>query len=232
MERGPRVTQAAPPRWLTPVLVVIGATVLVASRVAARQGSLWEWDEAVFLLALDHFAPQNQVPHPPFYPGYVALGRLARALLGNGILALTWLSVAASCLAVLFQGLVAHEVLGSRRTAIAGAALFAVFPAGWLPGWPRSGSRCGAASVPTCSSLPHSRSQRQSRSDRRQRCPRPPAWSSPPGMLRLGGASGSPWRPPGPCSSSTPLRWWLSAAFVRSGSGRATRPVSCWRPTR
>jgi hypothetical protein len=132
MERGPRVTQPAPSRWLTPALVVIGATVLVASRVAARQGSLWEWDDVVFLLALDQFAPQNQVPHPPFYPGYVALGRLARALLGDGILALTWLSVAASCLAVLFQGLVAHEVLGSRRTAIAGAALFAFFPAVWL----------------------------------------------------------------------------------------------------
>jgi hypothetical protein len=117
---------------VTAALVGIGATVLVVSRVAARQGSLWEWDDVVFLLALDQFAPQDQLPHPPFYPGYVALGRLARALLGDGILALTWLSVAASCLAVLLQGLVAHEVLGSRRAAITTAALFAFFPAVWL----------------------------------------------------------------------------------------------------
>jgi hypothetical protein len=132
MKWGPGNTQEAPPRWLTPALVVIGTAALVASRVVARQASLWEWDDVVFLLALDQFAPQNQVPHPPFYPGYVALGRLARPLLGNGILALTWLSVAASCLAVLFHWLVAHEVLGSRRAAVASAALFAFFPAVWL----------------------------------------------------------------------------------------------------
>ncbi|MBI4915900.1 MAG: hypothetical protein HY825_08630 [Acidobacteria bacterium] len=132
MERGPGKTPAAPSRWLTAALVLFGATVLVASRVVARQASLWEWDDAVFLLALDQFAPQNQVPHPPFYPGYVALGRLARALLGDGILALTWLSVAASCLALTFHRLVASEVLGSRRTALASTVLFAFFPAVWL----------------------------------------------------------------------------------------------------
>lgn len=117
---------------LTRAGIWAAAAVLVLSRVLARQGSLWEWDDFVFRLALDHFAPQTQVPHPPFYPGYVALGRLARVVLADATLALTWLSVVASCAALAFHALVAFEVLASRRTAIASTVLFAFFPAVWL----------------------------------------------------------------------------------------------------
>lgn len=73
----------------------VGAAVLVlvGTRVAARQLTPWEWDDLVFSLALDTVAPQSQVPHPPFYPGFVLLGKAMRLLVGDAHAALTWVSV-------------------------------------------------------------------------------------------------------------------------------------------
>ncbi len=48
--------------------------VLAGTRILARQLSPWEWDDFVFAAALDTFAPHQQVPHPPFYPGFVGVG--------------------------------------------------------------------------------------------------------------------------------------------------------------
>jgi hypothetical protein len=110
----------------------LGTAILVGTRVAARQLTPWEWDDLVFSLALDTFAPQSQVPHPPFYPGFVLLGRLMRLLVGDAHAALTWVSVLASILAPGFLFLVARELGLTRGQSALAGWLLAFFPAVWL----------------------------------------------------------------------------------------------------
>jgi hypothetical protein len=112
--------------------VGVGVLVLVGTRVAARQLTPWEWDDLVFRLALDTFAPQSQVPHPPFYPGFVLLGRAMRLLVGDPHAALTWVSVLASTLAPGLLFLVARELGLARSQSASAACLLAFFPAVWL----------------------------------------------------------------------------------------------------
>lgn len=121
------------PRNLSkPGLFAAAWLVLVASRLIARQKTLWEWDDFVFQLALHHFAPQAQVPHPPFYPGYVYLARAARLLVRDDVLALTGVSVIASIAALVFLYLIVLELLASPRTALTAVTVFALSPAVWL----------------------------------------------------------------------------------------------------
>ena len=112
--------------WAALVLVLAG------TRILARQLSPWEWDDFVFAAALDTFAPHQQVPHPPFYPGFVGVGRMARWIVGDSYAALTWVSVAAGMLSLGFLFLAANELLGCRRRAVGAVVLFAFFPAVWL----------------------------------------------------------------------------------------------------
>ena len=110
-------------------LVAIG---VVATRFLARQRTFWEWDDFLFGRALHRFAPLEGVPQAPFYPGYVLLGRLARAIVPDDVAALTLVSAVCSCLAVFAVFGIAREIAGSRRTALAAAALFAFFPPVWF----------------------------------------------------------------------------------------------------
>ncbi|BCW92227.1 hypothetical protein EG19_01080 [Thermoanaerobaculum aquaticum] len=112
--------------------VVVAWVLLAASRVLARQGTLWEWDDYVFQLALAHFAPQAQVPHPPFYPGYVYLARTAKLITADDVLALTWVSVVANMAALVFLYRITVELLGCPRTALTAVLIFAFAPAVWL----------------------------------------------------------------------------------------------------
>ncbi|HNX49071.1 MAG TPA: hypothetical protein PLS53_01515 [Thermoanaerobaculaceae bacterium] len=123
-ERGANVLRA----------LALGAAVLVLlwSRAAARQLTPWEWDDLVFRLSLEMFAPQSQVPQAPFYPGFVLLGRLAHLLVGDLHAALTWVSVAASVLAPLLLAGVARELGLTRRAAVGAGTALAFLPAVWL----------------------------------------------------------------------------------------------------
>lgn len=125
------VAGPAPRRWAAPclALAVLG---VVATRVLARQATPWEWDDLVFRLALDVFAPQSQVPQAPFYPGYVFLGRLARLIVADGHAALTWVSVLASSLVPAFCYFVATGLGFSKRAGLTAGALLAFFPAVWF----------------------------------------------------------------------------------------------------
>lgn len=106
--------------------------VLAASRLLARQATVWEWDDVVFGVSLHVFAPDARVPHPPYYPVYVGLGRLARLLVPDDTAALTLLGAVASCAALAFVFLLARELLADARVAATAAVVFAFFPAVWL----------------------------------------------------------------------------------------------------
>jgi len=112
--------------------VVLGMVAIVVTRVLARQATPWEWDDLVFSLALDTFAPHAQVPHPPFYPGFVFLGRAVRVFVADNHAALTWVSVMASSLVPVFTYFVATGLGLSRRVGLTAAGLLAFFPAVWF----------------------------------------------------------------------------------------------------
>jgi len=106
-------------------------SLLVGRCLFSRQRSLWEWDDFVFALALQRFSPDHQVPHPPFYPGYVGLARAAFAVLADPVLALTLPSVAASMLTLVFFWGAVRDLFG-RKIAYPATLLLAFFPAAWL----------------------------------------------------------------------------------------------------
>ena len=126
-------TRARPHRPQPRSLIVVGVLVAVCiTRVLARQATIWEWDDVIFCVALGIFAPHLGTPQAPFYPGFVFLGRVAKLVFGSDFDALTWLSVIASCIALGALYLLIAEWLDDRRVALAGAAIFAFFPAVWF----------------------------------------------------------------------------------------------------
>ncbi len=115
-----------------PIAAAALATLIAASRFFARQKTFWEWDDFIFGLSLHRFAPQGGVPQAPFYPGFVALGRLARHFSGADVGALTLVSAVSSCLAALAVFGIAREILGSARAGAAAAAIFSFLPPVWF----------------------------------------------------------------------------------------------------
>lgn len=114
---------------MTAVAIV---TLVVASRILARQRSFWEWDDYIFGLALHIFAPQSYVPQPPFFPAFIFAARFANRFLHDDVAALTWVSVVSSGIAPGLVYAIAREVIDDVRTAWSAALLFAFFPAVWF----------------------------------------------------------------------------------------------------
>src|SRR6202040_2435124 len=59
--------------------IVIALGVVVAlTRLLALSHSMWDWDEALFVSALHHYDVSQHHPHPPGFPLFFALAKLAR----------------------------------------------------------------------------------------------------------------------------------------------------------
>src|SRR5215510_8734467 len=52
-------------------------------RAVALPASLWEWDDVLFARALHRFDVSASSPHPPGFPVFVLLGRVAYFLVGD-----------------------------------------------------------------------------------------------------------------------------------------------------
>src|SRR3954467_1920439 len=110
--------------------------------------ALEDIDSINFALGLHHFDPALHQPHPPGYPVFIALGRLALAVihaLSSGLsyvradaLALAVWSAIGGALAIVYAGYLFAECTRdeARRTSVAfwGAAVMAVTPLFWLTG--------------------------------------------------------------------------------------------------
>ena len=115
------------------VLTAAIVAAVVASRWWAFPASIWDRDEAIFAQALVDFAPENLVPHPPFFPLWVGLGRIVHTMIPGAEpeSVLQWLSVAFSVW-ILFPLVALASLLMSRRQAVASALLFVAVPAAWM----------------------------------------------------------------------------------------------------
>ena len=64
------------------------AIVCGASRFLALSRSLWEWDEALFCLAMRDYDVASHHPHPPGFPIYIAAAKLLRVFTNSDFHAL------------------------------------------------------------------------------------------------------------------------------------------------
>ncbi len=88
-------------RRATLVLAALPLLTYAAALWWLRPRSPLFWDEVLFLGALDEYDIARHLPHPPGYPLYVAVGRAARWMLGEPLLALQAVSLLGSVSALI-----------------------------------------------------------------------------------------------------------------------------------
>ncbi|MBI1765515.1 MAG: glycosyltransferase family 39 protein [Acidobacteria bacterium] len=127
------VSQPSPLRFNSDFTIAALLTLLCAvTRWLARPASWWEWDEILFGRALRHFDVTKHAPHPPGFPVFVVMGKLANWLLHDEFRALVavnflFASLLAAALFYLYR-----EIFEDRRIAVVGALLCCFFPNVWV----------------------------------------------------------------------------------------------------
>jgi hypothetical protein len=89
-----------PNRALDVALTSATAALLIWSRFALLADGPWEWDETLFARGILHFELAAHFPHPPGFPGWLAIGHLLTPLTGDPLLALQFASAAFSVAAL------------------------------------------------------------------------------------------------------------------------------------
>ncbi|MFP5246081.1 MAG: ArnT family glycosyltransferase, partial [Thermoanaerobaculia bacterium] len=110
------------------------AILCAATRFLAMARSLWDWDEALFLLGMRNYDVTLHHPHPPGFPVYIALGKLVRLVTDSDFRALQTINLVAGMLVFPAMYLFARELRLRFTTSVIAAALFAFFPNVWFFG--------------------------------------------------------------------------------------------------
>jgi len=105
--------------------------VVAATRWPAMSLTLWDWDEALFALALRDYDVVGHHPHPPGFPLFIALAKLIPR---DEFHALQMVTVCASLLVFPVMFFLARELRFSALTAMGSALLLAFFPNVWFFG--------------------------------------------------------------------------------------------------
>jgi len=118
-------------RWLDWVLTAVAVGFLAWSRFGLLANGPWEWDETLFARGIFHFNLAAHYPHPPGFPGWLAIGHLLLPLAGQPLKALQWGSAALSILALWPLASLGRRV-APPVVAAAAALLVMVLPGPWL----------------------------------------------------------------------------------------------------
>jgi len=116
-------------------LILIGATLVAgASRIVAMARTPWDWDELLFMLALNRYDVASHHPHPPGFPLFILAAKVIRKLgLGN-FHALQALNTIAAILIVPAMFALCRA-LGMRFwTSLSAGMILAFFPNVWFFG--------------------------------------------------------------------------------------------------
>ncbi len=120
-----------PNRALDAVATVVVASVLVVSRFGFLANGPWEWDETLFARGILHFELAAHFPHPPGFPGWLAIGHLVTPFTGDPLLALQLASAAFSVAALWALAAIGRQVASPPVAAAAALAMLAA-PGPWL----------------------------------------------------------------------------------------------------
>ncbi len=128
---------SSPPEPLTPrqrTIFLIVALVCAGTRFLAVARTVWEWDEALFTMAMRDYDVRMHHPHPPGFPVFIALARLVRFVVPDDFRALQTINVIAAMLVFVAVFVFARELRLRFATCVSAAALFAFFPNVWFFG--------------------------------------------------------------------------------------------------
>jgi hypothetical protein len=130
-----RVDDAIEPLTSWQRIVVVGLALFVAlTRFYAISHSMWDWDEALFASALHHYDVAQHHPHPPGFPLFFALAKLARIFIHDDFHALRAISIVSSLLMFPAIFALARSLRFRFRTCITAALLFCFLPNVWYWG--------------------------------------------------------------------------------------------------
>ena len=118
-------------RALDAVATVAVASTLIVSRFGFLANGPWEWDETLFARGILHFELAAHFPHPPGFPGWLAIGHLLTPLTGDPLLALQLASAAFSVAALWALAAIGRQVATPPVAAAASLAVLAA-PGPWL----------------------------------------------------------------------------------------------------
>jgi hypothetical protein len=110
------------------------AAFCAATRFLAMARSLWDWDEVLFCLGLREYDVTNHHPHPPGFPVYIGLAKLARLAIHDDFRALQAVNLVAAVLVFPAVFLLARELRFRFSTAAVAGTLCAFFPNVWFFG--------------------------------------------------------------------------------------------------
>lgn len=116
------------------LLFAVFAIGIAASRIPALSMTLHDWDETLFALAVREYDVKPHHPHPPGYPLFVALGKIARLFAGTEFHALQTVATIASMLIFPAAFLLARELRFRTSYAFGAAAMTAFLPTLWYYG--------------------------------------------------------------------------------------------------
>lgn len=104
------------------------------TRVWALSSSPWEWDEVLFLEAMEDYDVALHRPHPPGYPLFIAAAHLVRPFVPSDFRALQLVTLIGAAFLPLFLWRLLEEIGFSRRVAASSAVLTAFTPTVWFYG--------------------------------------------------------------------------------------------------
>src|SRR6185369_11638450 len=110
---------------------LIGALIVLVSRIAIAPRTWWEHDELLFAQALRDFDPLRFHPHPPGFPLYVLLGKFVNLFIGDAFRSLVSISIVAAVVGFLALARLFRKLIGDVDLAIV-AALIVYFSAAML----------------------------------------------------------------------------------------------------
>lgn len=114
-----------------PPIFWILAAIVALTRWPALSLTLWDWDEALFALAVQDYDVVAHHPHPPGFPLYIAAAKLIPADAFHALQTVTFLFSLLVFPAMFF---LARELGASERVAIGAGLLLAFFPNVWFYG--------------------------------------------------------------------------------------------------
>jgi hypothetical protein len=116
---------------LDAIATTVTALLVLVSRFAYLANGPWEWDETLFARGILHFELAAHFPHPPGFPGWLAIGHLLTPVVGDPLRALQIASAGFSVAALWVLASLGRRV-ASPPVAAASALVVLAAPGPWL----------------------------------------------------------------------------------------------------